>query len=113
MQTDVVNPRTGPKVKAKVLKVADRVTFGGYVLQVLDRDVPTLLVLVVGSGAKLTIESRWFGAKRRGGDAVTLTATVTRVADGPYSEFTPVSVQVDGYATSRVTLAAKWLSQVE
>ena len=90
-------------------------TFTGNVLRFVSGEEPSLFILIDGSGAKVAIRSHWFGRgdKLRGGDPVTMAATVTRVADGPYSDFTPVSVQVDGYTVSRVTLAAKWLTRGE
>ena len=70
-------------------------------------------MLTEGSADKVAIKSHWFerGDKLRGGDTVTMAATVTRVADGPYNESTAVSVQIDGYTASRVTLSAKWLTR--
>src|SRR5579872_5799241 len=94
------------------LGVGDRVTLKGDVLRVLGGEDPTLLVLTEGSADKVAIKAHWFdgGDKLRGGDTVTMAATVTRVADGPYNEFTAVSVQIEGYTASRITLASKWLT---
>jgi hypothetical protein len=101
-------------VKPKGLGVGDRVTLKGDVLRVLGGEERSLLVLIEGSADKVVIKSSWFdrGDKLRGGDPVTMAATVTRVAEGPYNEFTPVSVQIDGYTASRVTLASKWLTPI-
>ena len=43
------------------------------------------------------------------GDPVTLTGTVTRVGSSMVEELVPVSLAVDGYTATRVTLAAKSL----
>ena len=102
------------KARLKGLGVGDRVTLKGDVLRVLGGQEPTtLLLLTEGSADKVVIKSHWFdhGDKLRGGDAVTMAATVTRVADGPYNEFTAVSVQIEGYTASRITLASKWLTR--
>jgi hypothetical protein len=115
MRTIPAANRGKAQAKSRPLKVGDRVTFTGNVLRFVSGDQTSLLILVDGSGAKVGIRSHWFdrGDKMRGGDPITMAATVTRVADGPYSGFTPVSVEVDGYTVARVTLAAKWLSRAE
>lgn len=113
MPNDIVAPKSKAKPKPPALKVGDRVAFKGDVLRLLSGDEPSLLIMIEGSGVKVVIKSRWFdrGAKLRGGDGLIMAGTVTRIADGPFSDFTPVSLEVDGFAVSRVTLASKWLTR--
>ena len=113
MSNEADSPGRGAIPTRAPLKVGDRVAFAGDVLRVIAGTKPSLLIMIAGSGSKIMIEARCLdhGDKLRGGDPATLAATVTRVPDGPYSDFTPISMAVDGYAVSRVTLAAKWLTR--
>ena len=114
MSNEADSPGRAAQSTRPALKVGDCVAFAGDVLRVIAGTEPSLLIMIAGSGAKVTIEARRLdqGDKLRGGDPARLAATVTRVPDGPYSDFTPISLAVDGYAVSRVTLAAKWLTRV-
>ena len=69
--------------------------------------------MVEANGLKLTIRAEHIkgGAKLKGGDATTLTGTVTRVGTSMVEELVPVSLAVDGYAAMRVTLATKSLKR--
>lgn len=110
MRTELATPSKRPtSARAKAFKVGDRASFAADVLRVLPTGV--FLVMVEASGIKLTIrpEDIKDGAKLRGGDAVTLTGTVTRVGSSSVEELVPVSLAVDGYTAMRVTLAAKSL----
>jgi len=109
---DTILPAAG-KTRArpaqKRLRIGDRVTFAGTVLRVLPGDDRPLLIMVDANGFKLMIKTRLLsnGGMAKGGDAVRLAASVTRVGDSLSSEHTPISLAVDGWLQSRITLGAK------
>jgi hypothetical protein len=114
MRTEVAPPaRRSTSARPRTFEVGDRATFAGSVLRVLPGENRTLLVMVDATGIKLTVppESVKGGNKLRGGDRVTLTGTVTRVGSSVVEGATPVSIAVDGYSASRVTLSAKALGR--
>lgn len=101
--------RTKSKPTRGLPKPGDRVTIAADVLRVLAGDERPLLIHLEGNGQKLTIRSADIpgGAKLRGSDKVRLGATVTRVGESEYVEFTPISMAVDGWSASRVTMSAR------
>ena len=114
MQSSVHSPaRTKARSTDKRIGVGDHVTFDGDVLRVLAGDERPLLIMIKANGVKLTIHSRWFknGDALNGGDAITLGGVVTRVGESASDEFTPVSIAVDGYTATRVTLGKRWIKR--
>jgi hypothetical protein len=114
MRTEVAPPaKRSASARPKVFKVGDRATFAASVLRVLPGEAGTLLVMVDATGIKLTVPPKSLkgGNKLRGSDKVTLTGTVTRVGSSMVEGATPISLAVDGYTASRVTLSAKSLGR--
>ena len=117
MQTEVAAPnrrQPRPNPKSPAIAVGSRVTFAGTVLRVLAGTGRTLLIMVDANAVKLTIKDHWFanGAKLKASYPLMLCGTVTRVGEGPTSDHTAISVAVDGYPQSRVTVGAKWVTRV-
>ena len=110
MRTDSsVVEKSRPALRSKTLKVGSKASFSADVLRVLPSGC--LLVMVQANGIKLTLAPDVLdgGSKLRGGDKPTLTGTITRVGDSISDEFTPISIAVDGYTASRVTVGKKWV----
>lgn len=99
-----------PRSRLPALEKNARVTFPGKVLRVLPEGA--LLIMVDATGHKLRIMNHWFekGARLRGGDAVTLKGTVTKIWESPISEHTPVSLAVEGFVAAHETVEARWLT---
>lgn len=113
MQPSVQPARTRARSTDKRIRVGDRVTFEAEVLRVLAGDERPLLIMVKANGAKLTINSRWFenGDALKGSNPVSLAGVVTRVGESFSDDLTPISIAVDGYTVTRVTLGRKWVKR--
>lgn len=113
MQPSVQTTRAKARSSDKRIRVGDQVTFEGEVLRVLAGDERPLLIMVRASGAKLTIHSRWFknGDALKGSNTVSLAGVVTRVGESVSDDLTPISIAVDGYTVTRVTLGKKWVKR--
>jgi hypothetical protein len=109
MRTEVaVREKRSSTSKSQGHQVGDRATFDD-VLRVLPSG--SLLLMVKTNGLKLTLapEDIKGGRMREGGEAATLTGTITRVESSLSDDFTPISLAVDGYSAMRVTLGKKWV----
>jgi hypothetical protein len=113
MQSTLDTERRKTKAPSKGVKIGDRVTFSGQILRVLPGDERPLLIMIDANGVKITIQDHWFenGEKLRGSDALTLAGTVTRVGESISDDFAPVSIAVDGYTATRVTIGKKWVNR--
>lgn len=111
MQTAVETPKRTTKSKARGFKVGDQVTVEGQVLRVLDGPGDPRLIMLDATGTKMVIHAHWLpnGAKLKGSDSVRVPGVITRVGESPTPEYTPISIAIDGYTASKVTMAAQYV----
>ena len=112
MLSRVPVPAKEPRRKpASSVRVGDLVEFDADVLRVV---ADKLLIMPQGGGPKMMIGREWVanGAKLHGGDVAVLSRRVTRIGVSENDDAVPVSLEVEGYTMSRVTLSRRRVRKV-
>lgn len=107
MRTEYQSPSKSPAraTSRRRFKVGYRASINADVLRLVPGDK---LVLLLSTGQKITVAADKLpnGKKLKGSDKTELVGTVTRVGDSIAEEHVPVSLQLDAWQLTRITVGA-------